>query len=312
MTIEEIIAKANENPEFLTGLSEFVIGTDHGKGVLENYAKAEFDKKIGEEISKVHSKYDDDIFEILGERRGQDVKTYDFVKEKLKALKDSSSPESTKKVKELEAKLKEMQDAGEAGKHWKNIHEESTQKWSKEREEWETKYKALEEKELRGTINGDLSKGLTGLKFISSIPDSAMQTIIDSKRDAIIKNAKIVDGKVVYYKEDGTPLLNSTYANADSTEVWAEILKDFIDTNGGKGSGADPELGKKVGEFKRGADGKVESFQIDPSTFTTKTEFTKRINEVATKAGVAYGTAHYQNLVKEAYERYEVAKLPLQ
>ena len=312
MTIEEIIAQANENPEFLTGLSEYVIGTDHGKGVLENYAKAEFDKRIGEEIAKVHNKYDEDVFEILGEKRGENVKTYDFIKEKLKVLKESSSAESAKKVKELEAKLKEIQESSEAGKHWKSIHEESVSKFQKEREELEAKYKALEEKGIRGDINADLSKGLTGLKFISSIPEGAMQTIIDSKREAIIKSAKIVDGKVVYYKEDGTPLLNSTFANANSNEVWAEILKDFIDTNGGKGSGADNDINKNVGGFKKGADGKVTSFEIDRSTFTTKSEFTQRIKEVATKAGVAYGTTDYQNLVKEAYERYEVAKLPLQ
>lgn len=312
MELSEIIKVATEQPELLNGLTEFVTGTDHGKGVLENYAKAEFDKRIGDEISKVHTKYDEDMFEVLGERRGQDQKTYDFIKEKVKALKETSSPESSKKVKELEAELKKMRETGEASSHWKSIHEESVQKWNTERQEWESKYTELEARERSGTINGDLSKGLAGLKFIASIPSSAMQTIIDSKKEAIIKSAKIVEGKVVYLKEDGTPFLNAQYANANANEIWQELLKDFVDSNGGKGSGADEKIKTEVGGFKRGTDGKVTSFDIEKSSFTTKEEFTKRIKEVATKAGIAYGSTDYNNLMKEAYDRHEVSKLPVQ
>ena len=65
--------------------SEFILRTPEEENTfLENHKKSVIDT----EISAVHKKYDDDIFEITGQRKETSEKTYDFNKKVLKSFKE--------------------------------------------------------------------------------------------------------------------------------------------------------------------------------------------------------------------------------
>jgi len=101
MSIDEI--KAAMADESIKGeVLEFILpdAQKHleGKGHVirtteqdEAFYKNKFEADVKTVISDLHKKYDDDIFEILGERKGPTQKTYEFLKEKLKTAKEKAS-----------------------------------------------------------------------------------------------------------------------------------------------------------------------------------------------------------------------------
>ncbi len=48
---------------------------------LTNYENTKIEEKIGDRISKAHSQYDDDWFEVTGRRKEGNQKSYHFIKE---------------------------------------------------------------------------------------------------------------------------------------------------------------------------------------------------------------------------------------
>lgn len=106
MSIEEI--KAAMADETIKGeVLDFILpdAQKHleGKGHVirtpeqdEAYYKNKFEADVKTVISDLHKKYDDDIFEATGERKQPTQKTYEFLKEKIKALKEKASSSGDK------------------------------------------------------------------------------------------------------------------------------------------------------------------------------------------------------------------------
>lgn len=63
---------------------------NYEKTVLPNKVKELADKQTSDAIKEVHNRYDNDLFELTGERKNHDEKTYAFLKRKLTELKESS------------------------------------------------------------------------------------------------------------------------------------------------------------------------------------------------------------------------------
>ena len=109
MTLEEIKEAVGGSEELLKGVVQSVNSTDYGKEVLKNFADSEFDKRVGNKISELHTRYDEDIFEVLGERKKTDQKSYDYVKQiagELKELRSKNGSGSSERIKTLENELK--------------------------------------------------------------------------------------------------------------------------------------------------------------------------------------------------------------
>lgn len=133
LTLETIQAEIAKNPELKTVLfgalkpeyneylkTEGVIlrSTDEEKEFLSNYEKNIIPQKVKEDIGRLHQKYEDDIFEVTGLRKGVHEKTYEFNKRLLKELKtkaDKASkngnddPVLADRIKELEKQTKERE-----------------------------------------------------------------------------------------------------------------------------------------------------------------------------------------------------------
>ena len=137
--------------------------------------------------------------------------------------------------------------------------------------------------------------------------------MIKVHREEILKNAKLVDGKVVYHKPDGSPLLNKEYKPITSEEIWKEKLGALIDNDTRtKGGSADTnfESGKiiRTGE----GDNATQKLVLDKSKFSTKVEFQKLAESVLRKKGIPVGSKDYEDLLLTAYKEYEVDALELQ
>ena len=313
MTLAEIIALAKNDPELRKGLIAFSNETEEGKIILQNFADAEFDKRIKDKISEIHTAYDNDVFEILGERKEANVKSYDFIKKlvgELKELRGSNDSTKEAKIKELNDKIKKMQDDGSVNEHWKKIYEEALAKWQQSEKELKETISKKDSDYLQNQILNELNVVKSGLKFIEALPQEAVKALLDIETNKILSTAKIIDGKVVYLKEDGNPYLNKEYKPISAKELFEEKLSSIIVKDENASGGKAPK-NVRVGEIIKTGEGDkaIEKLVLNKEAFNSKRSF----NEVATKAlkeqGVAMGDPRYNKLLDEAYKEYEVSQL---
>jgi hypothetical protein len=133
LTIEQLTAELTAQPELkktiLSSLKNDFTESLKAEGVilrskdeetefLKNYETnvipTKVQAEIGAKIKAVHDQYDNDLLELLGEKKAPNEKTYDFMKRKLSELKAKKSggnddPVLADQIKELTAKLKERE-----------------------------------------------------------------------------------------------------------------------------------------------------------------------------------------------------------
>ena len=314
MTLEEIIAAINEDSTLVDGIVSFANSTDKGKEVLNNFANTEFDKRVGDKISELHNRYDDDVFAITGTRKKTNQKSYDFVKEKMAELVElqKTKPNETEAIKALKLELKAAKESGASNEFYKGKLDESNIAHELKVSELEGKIATDQETFKQYNVINDLTKGRTGMKFHEGIPEEAIQAMIDLNQNQVVTNAKIENGKVVYYNEKGEPWLNDEFKAATAKEVNLKMLGKIIDNSivpGGGGASQSGNTGKvvKVGTGDKAKDKLV----LDGSTFSTRTEFNK-VGEKALKAqGIAVSDKRYNTLIDEAAVEHKVSELEL-
>ena len=100
MELQAILDAFQANPQLLTDAVPKLVELEPIKKVIDNKSESIFKSRIDEEISKTHSRYDEDMFETLGikpgtKEDGVNQKTHEKIKEifvdykKLLEQKDS-------------------------------------------------------------------------------------------------------------------------------------------------------------------------------------------------------------------------------
>lgn len=318
MTLEEIKKAVKENPSLAKELAVWSTAeTNEGKEILKNFATAEVDKAVKEKTAEIYTNIDNDLFEVLGVRKKTDQKTYDFLKTIAGEYKDlkgkADKLNDNEEIKSLKAELEKMKNEGSVNEHWKKIYDEAVAKWETEKKALNDELTAKGTEFLQAQIKADLQSGLSGLRLRDDIPKEAIDALVNIETEKILKTAKIVEGKIVYHKEDGSPYLNDEYKPITAQEIWGKTLGTLIKNDGGQqGGGANPKIenGKvvKTGE----GDNATIKLVLDKSSFSTKREFNDRAEEALRKQGIALGSAEFNKAIDEAYKEYEVDKLELQ
>lgn len=236
---------------------------------LDNFAKTEVEKRIGEEISKVHSQYDNDAFEILGERKAGNEKTYNFLKRKLKELKDAagSSQVHLDHIKQLEDDLKNKS----GDEQLKKDYEQLRKTYNDDKQSWDTKTQEYIRSQEAMQVEIQLDNAIPKLKFSDKIPETVRDVMIRSAKAKLLQSGKIVDKQLIFLDKDGATLRNKNNALNPFTaeEMLTAELKDILgETRVIPGTGVKPEVVKDK-------DGK-ETINISiPDTVRTKEELTK-------------------------------------
>lgn len=312
MTLAELKKLFGEQPALFKEVLGHIATTEEGKELLNNYAKTQTDKAIGDKTSEIYNGIDKDVKDILGVDKPTDKKTYEFVKELVTELKDLRAKKGEGKgdegkdgarVAELETQLKAIKDQNWEGKYNSLVSETAVKI-----EGFTTKIKELETGNTSSLVNVELATGLSTLKFNPNIPKEAIDAMTTVVKDKITKTAKVVDGKVVYYKEDGTPYLNELYKPITAEEIFKTELKTIISGTNVGGGGADTtEKGKivTVGE----GDNAKKKVALDPSKFNTKLAFANHIEEVLLENGVEKNSKEWHGIVQEARTEYGVDKM---
>jgi hypothetical protein len=248
MKKEEILKKLESGQ----GDTDYVFRTQaEDKTFLENHKQSVIDAELPQKVNEIHTRYDDDLFELFGVRKKGDQKTYNFLKEQFGALKTKAS-----KVETLETEIAELRKGNPTdAKRLAEIAElQNTITTLKKAHE--TELSEFASKMQRTNIISDIKNARGGLKIKKDIPESVIEVYLNTIADELAKNAEHRDGKIVFLDpEKKTPLRNpSTMVPYTTAELVAEKMKDLIDVGiHQKGPGIEsgkPPVEKKDGKFQ--------------------------------------------------------------
>lgn len=320
MELAEIVAALNGNQDLLNGVLKHVIDTDAGKTVIDNKADLIYKSKINDEVSAIHKKYDDDMFELLGERPGTldggaKQKTYDKIKElygdlkTLREQKDSLTKDA--EVVKLTNEIEELKKNG-GGAHWEATHNQAKQTWLAEREQLTNDVKTANETAVALRKTADIDKALIGLTFSEEYPESIRNTMIETARTNLMNQSKIDGDKIVYLDAEGKAITGKDFAPMKADELLATQLKDILKQDKTTGGGGAPATVKGSIETTS-VDGKdAKRLNLQVGTFKTRVEFGTLVEEALMKEGITRDNADWDKLSNEAYDRYNVSELPRQ
>jgi len=263
ITVEQIL-EAIKKPEIINGLLPQLVEVEAVKKVIENRAEVSYKEKIGEEVKKIHSMYDADMFEILRVKPGQNSdgsaqKTYEKVKEiftdykKLSEMKDGLTKDA--EVQRLKSELEKVKAEG-GGKFIEEQFNKAKEEWTKKEQEFIKQIQDLGKQNTEGMIKTDLTSAFSSLKFNPDFSDTIKNTILATVESKILSSAKVENGKVIYYGADGKPMLNSTtFEPMTAAEVIAstkEIAEITLKEKPGGGGGGASQAGDTAGAGKGG------------------------------------------------------------
>lgn len=312
MTLEEALGFIKENETNITGALQDLQNTEKGKEFLTNHASAHFEREIKPRIAKVYGDIDNDVFEVIGERKPDDKKTYEWVKDKmkeLKTLKESEGSDKDEKVKVLEKQIADLKAEGGTNDYWKKAHEEAVSKWEGERKGFQEKIESLNNDQKQNQVRSFLETGLSKLEF--SVPQEAVDALKQVHSNSVLQTAKMIDGKVVLHDKDGNPILNSHYKPMTAEEFWKDKLSSVLkkpNTGGGNAPAGNKGDIITTGE---GDDAKSK-LVLDRSNFSTRRQFTEVTDKFLIEKGIERNSKEWTELKDSAYEEYEVSKLPIQ
>lgn len=318
ITVEAITAALTEKPELVNDLAPVLLETDKIKEVIGNKAEAIYKEKITGEVSQIHSQYDKDMEEILGEKPGQledgsKQKTYDKIKglyselKDLRGQKDSLSKDA--EVARLKTEINDLKTNG-PGAHWEETFKKEREKWLEEKNSLNSRLSELSTNMVDSKKRTDIEAGLRGFKFKSEVPETARQALIDLAINKMVKNSKVEEGKVIYLDDSGAQINDNEYKPESAKGILSNLLKEIIQTKDQGGGGGAPT--KVVGSIEsvtvEGTN--TQRLALNPTDFKTKSDFVNKAEEALLASGIARGSDDWDKLKNEAYQRYGVQNMP--
>lgn len=320
ITVEQIVEAIKTKPEIVTGILPTLTEVEAVKKLIDNKADSIFKTKIDEEISKTHSKYDDDMFAKLGERPGQKPdgtkeKTYEKLNSLLSELADLREKKDglTKdaEVARLTGEIEKLKSEG-GGAQIQKIFDEAKVEWNKKEQTLNEKIAELNNKTIEGQVKNDIAAGIASIKFNPDVSETVKKIVLNQVENDLLKNSKIENGKTLFLKPDGTTYLNSSYEPMNASEVLASLdgIKEIsLKENAGGGGQAPTVINGQIKTTT--VDGKdTKKLELPTGSFTTKKAFIEVAEKALIDAGITKRDPNWDNLKNGAYNDYNVKDLP--
>jgi hypothetical protein len=307
LTIEQINETLSAKPEFKTQIisslkNDFLSGIkaeglvvrtkEEDETFISNYEKniipAKVEAEIGQKIKAVHDQYDNDLFELTGERKNGNEKTYDFMKRKIAELKEKVGKGGDQVDKD---QLKQLQEKLKAFEGY--VAPDEVNK--------------LKEQYFRESIN--LKLGLSLDKKAIAVPahitdEKQKQEFASTQREAIkmmflnrFTAKQNAEGKTVYY-EGETLLTNANDASPMTEEqIIAKHFSGYFV----------PETKPKAGAGS-GGNGGGSDVNVEEAELKTKEEVTKYLEKKLGAKGVKVGSAEFSKEYQRILTAYGITQ----
>lgn len=297
MPIEELV-KPFETPELKAELATWVAQTEEGKQLLQNYAQAEFEKKRGEVVKELYTNFDKDVFEVLGEEKPKDAKTYEFIKQKLTELKSLKNGDHKKEIEALQAKVKEYEGKGSYNEKWKKEYEALQGVFTQKETEYQNKLQEQEKAFTNMKIESEIKAALSAFQF-AEMDEQVKEVFINTQIKTLLSQAKIEEGKVVFVDEKGLTVKDESYKNATIQHMLKNALKPLL---------ANPiNKGAKAASVVSTSNGTV--LELDTNSFSTQVEFMDVARKALRANSIPANTEEERKILNEAKERYKYNSL---
>ena len=241
-----MLLKANEIVEKIKDSDgEFYLRTpDEETEHLSNYAKSEVDKRIGERIAEIHTQYDKDIEEAIGQKKPDGVKTYAFMKDQLSKYKEKADMlpvvekelQEVRKSKTTDEQLKKDYDLLQG--RYNKITEDIT----KEREQMNAEMNSFK---IASMIDGEIA----GYVFDDKHPKTLIDSHVKSVRQELVSTAELKDGVIIYKKGDDILESKDTYKPLTTKDRLDVLFKDIVRAGGKSGTGTGKSQQSGSGEI---------------------------------------------------------------
>ena len=312
MEVKDILEAVNTDDAIAQEVVSHLMTQGKLEEVITNKANLIYNQKIGEEVKRVHTMYDNDMFEVLGERPEPDgngglEKTHVKLKKlfsELKGYREKGSGEPGLTTTDTATPPSDGQ-----SDYYKNMFETERQKWEREKSEYLTNLEQEKKRNQDYLIRSEVEKGLLGLSFDNSIPEPAVKALVNTKVNSLVNNAKMVDGKVVYFDENGNQINNERYLPDSSENILKRELQDIIKKNQGTPGGSAPAHVDGL-RLTTDADGKsTKVIEMVPDWGNSREKFTKKLHKTLIDSGVAAFSPEYVKQESIAYEKYNAKEL---
>ena len=299
MEFENIIEALQGNAELTNKTLVALKETEQGKQLLNNYADAYASNRIKEVTKETYTNVDTLLTEAGFEKQGGE-KTTDYLARFVSTFQDVNGKKgATAREKELAQQLEALKSDGSHNAHWKQTHEEAANKWSAEKETLVQQLNEIQNAQVLNSIKGDLQAATSGLSFNPSIPAEAVKAMEQMHINSLMQSAKVEGGKVVYYDENGAPILNDTYAPADAQYILKQRLASVLHNT---------QAGGNASTINK--DGSASSPVPTGLQIQTRVSLVKHFQETAKAKGIAPSTPEYNNLFISFRDKYDYYSLP--
>jgi hypothetical protein len=297
LTVDVIAQAFNENQELRGQILETIAQSEHGKQYLDNYANLQFEQKVGSKIGELHGEYDKNFESVLGIKRPQGEKSYNFWTNQVKSLKEKASAvdeDFINQIKKENEDLKGKIENNEQAKYFKDLYESTKKTYSEQIQEKEQLLTQFQEKQKRFSIESELNKSLAKFTINEALPEDVRSTYINTVYNSLLNEAKILeDGSIAFYANGELITNKKTMSKATAEEILSDRLKSILvdKTNAAGGGGADPAQRKPANVALSAAKNKVELNRLIEDTLMKEgvaknsTEFIKRADELMTEYG---------------------------
>jgi len=221
---------------------------DQETSFLKNYSDTEIEKRIKSRIKEVHTSYDNDFYEVTGQRRSDDEKSYDFFKRTYTKLKDKADSADilNQQIQDLNNKMRD----GAGDETLKNQIKSLEKKHQEALKTWETEKTGILNEHNKSRVGDTLTSLVDGMKFKQDIPETIRKTYVNAVKNELQSKGIIHDGVLKFKDEEGTILVDRiTLTPVTAADLLKDRLAEVLDVGGKSGTGSKGSESKETGEL---------------------------------------------------------------
>jgi hypothetical protein len=283
LTVSQQIEKLKDTPEFAAILNQ------HGK----TYHELKAEEAGGSFMGKAYNNVDTALMEELGLDERPKGKTTELVRQLAKDKKA------------LEAKLSkaEKQDSNEVNDDKQQLYESQLSALQKQINDLTEANNHLAAKGQRQKATNSLVNGLTGANFDPNLSNSVLSEIKAMRIKNAVSNSKEVEGKTIFYMDDGNPYTNLNGLPMSAKEVGQELFKDIFHKKTAGGNSSNDDKPQVKGDIV-----------VIPNhqNITTFSEFNKEFEKAMRAKGLTRKDDKYYELQRATSDHYKFKGLPME
>jgi hypothetical protein len=168
-------------------------------------------------------------------------------------------------------------------------------------EELNQKNQTLEVKGKHQKAKNSLASGLVGATFDPNLGTNLLDETKANRINNAVKNSKEIDGKIIFYNNEGEPYTNLNGLPMSAKEVSHELFKDILFVKKAGGSAKNEDKPTVKGDIV---------VLTNPQSITTFAEFNKEFAKAMRAKGLTRKDDKYYELQRATRDHYKLNGLP--